>query len=182
MATKATHTGICQLCGSRQMLPKGRLAAHGYTKELGFFNGTCRGSHGLPFEQSIDLIEAAIANSKAVAKAAREEAAAVRANTDPAEVYYQAYERLGRSSGYTWVKASVIPHAAWPIYNSDIVYKWGNETKSTIHRSNVADTVAHLNERYAVSRESIAKQHEGYVEWQTKRVAGWKPAELTPRG
>ena len=62
MANKntATHIGECQVCGRIQKLPKGQLSKHGYTKQWGFFNGTCWGAEHLPFEQSIDLIEGAI--------------------------------------------------------------------------------------------------------------------------
>jgi hypothetical protein len=51
----ATHIGICQVCGSTQMLPNGRLAKHGYVVQYGWgFQGVCQGSGYLPFEQSCD--------------------------------------------------------------------------------------------------------------------------------
>ena len=62
-AISATHTGICQLCGKRHMLPGGKLAKHGYTVDYGYFNGTCRGSDELPFEQSKDVAEKALAGA-----------------------------------------------------------------------------------------------------------------------
>jgi len=61
---KATHYGTCQICGSLQKAPNGRLAKHGYTKQWSFFTGTCRGSHELPFEESKDLLEAVIEGVK----------------------------------------------------------------------------------------------------------------------
>jgi hypothetical protein len=50
MKTKHTHTGDCQVCGARQAAENGnnRLALHGYTKTMGFFNGTCFGSRNFP--------------------------------------------------------------------------------------------------------------------------------------
>jgi hypothetical protein len=62
---KATHIGTCQICGSAQKLPSGRLAKHGYTVEYGWgFNGVCDGSGHLPFEVSKDYAEATLASSK----------------------------------------------------------------------------------------------------------------------
>lgn len=60
----ATHYGICQLCGSLQKAPGGRLAKHGYDVQYGFFNGICRGSHELPYEESCDLLVAVLAGIK----------------------------------------------------------------------------------------------------------------------
>jgi len=48
---KATHDGSCQICGSRQRLPAGHLAQHGYTVDFNTFNGVCGGSRERPFEQ-----------------------------------------------------------------------------------------------------------------------------------
>ena len=53
---KATHRGHCQLCGSLQMLPSGRLSLHGYKVEHSYFSGICRGAKHLPFEQSFHLV------------------------------------------------------------------------------------------------------------------------------
>lgn len=51
MNNKSSHLGECQICGSRQCLPNGRLAKHGYSVEWGFFSGVCHGAGYLPFEQ-----------------------------------------------------------------------------------------------------------------------------------
>ena len=62
---KATQIGTCQICGSVQKLPNGRLAKHGYTVEYGWgFNGVCNGSGRLPFEISKEYAESALASSK----------------------------------------------------------------------------------------------------------------------
>jgi hypothetical protein len=39
-----------------QKLPGERLSLHGYTKQWGFFSGTCPGSGALPYEQSCEEI------------------------------------------------------------------------------------------------------------------------------
>ena len=62
---KATQIGTCQICGSVQKLPNGRLAKHGYTVEYGWgFNGVCNGSEKLPFEISKEYAESAWSSSK----------------------------------------------------------------------------------------------------------------------
>lgn len=62
---KATQIGTCQICGSAQKLPNGRLAKHGYTVEYGWgFNGICNGSGQLPFEISKDYAEATLSLAK----------------------------------------------------------------------------------------------------------------------
>lgn len=62
---KATKIGTCQLCGSNQKLPKGRLAKHGYSVEYGWgFNGVCKGSGHLPFEISKDFAVASLTCAK----------------------------------------------------------------------------------------------------------------------
>jgi len=63
---KATQIGTCQICGSTQKLPSGRLAKHGYTVEYGWgFNGVCNGSGRLPFEISKEYAEETLACTKA---------------------------------------------------------------------------------------------------------------------
>ena len=62
---KATQIGTCQICGSVQKLPNGRLAKHGYTVEYGWgFNGICNGSGKLPFEISKEYAEETLSCSK----------------------------------------------------------------------------------------------------------------------
>jgi hypothetical protein len=57
---KATHKGICQACGSLQKLPSGKVSNHGYTREDGYFEGTCRGSKELPLELSCEFVKVTI--------------------------------------------------------------------------------------------------------------------------
>lgn len=56
---KATHSGTCQCCGRQQAvkLSTGKLAKHGYTKDLGFFNGTCYGADELPLEHDATILD-----------------------------------------------------------------------------------------------------------------------------
>lgn len=56
---QATHQGTCQICGRIHKVDNhsGRVAKHGYTKQFGFFNGTCHGSDKLPLEVSNDALK-----------------------------------------------------------------------------------------------------------------------------
>lgn len=53
---KAKNEGTCQICGARQKLPGGLLAAHGYRVDYNQFIGVCPGSGHLPYEQSRDQL------------------------------------------------------------------------------------------------------------------------------
>ena len=53
---KATHYGECQICGRKMKAPYGELSNHGYTIENGYFNGSCHGSHELPFEKDRSVL------------------------------------------------------------------------------------------------------------------------------
>lgn len=60
---KHTHRGHCQLCDRLQAVHPitGMLAKHGYTKQWGFFQGTCPGSGHAPYEHSAELVAPAAA-------------------------------------------------------------------------------------------------------------------------
>lgn len=53
----ATHTGTCQVCGARQMLPYGVLAKHGYKVKFNIFVGVCPGADRKPLEQERSLAD-----------------------------------------------------------------------------------------------------------------------------
>lgn len=54
MRNKATHTGTCQVCGSTQKLPSGRLALHGYRVVWNQFTNGCPGQRFAPLENSCE--------------------------------------------------------------------------------------------------------------------------------
>jgi hypothetical protein len=63
---QATHQGTCQICGRIHKVDNhsGRVAKHGYTKQFGFFNGTCHGSDKLPLEVSNDALKQDVVNTE----------------------------------------------------------------------------------------------------------------------
>lgn len=51
--TKAIHNGTCQACGNVQAMSLGNqttLAHHGYTRQDGWFSGSCQGTYAPPME------------------------------------------------------------------------------------------------------------------------------------
>jgi len=99
MTRKATHFGHCQVCGNRQMLPGNLLSLHGYTKEYGFFNGTCHGARHKPLEQDRTVCDGVRVSLLQWADAQDAQAAAYRAGTaHPAQVQTGSERVPGRFS------------------------------------------------------------------------------------
>lgn len=182
MTRTATHKGHCQICGHFQKLPGGTLAKHGYTTRWGFFEGTCRGAHNLPFEQSIDLIEDAIAGAIRTADHLAATAATLRAESAPATAWVHEYRKAthGTKSHYAWREL--------PISELDLTglgtYTHTNGSKAQLAvygtHGDPAATVRVLNERRAAYLTREAMQYREYAAWQTERIAGWQPSALTP--
>src|SRR5689334_15879199 len=111
---KAEHQGHCQLCGRQQMLPafsgteQPKLSLHGYTKQWGFFNGTCPGSRELPYEQSCALLPPRILSVQADIERLKGWAQEIRATTDKVWVheYVRSQGRMG--SYYKWREIAVV--------------------------------------------------------------------------
>tara|TARA_R110002096_G_scaffold17205_6_gene59498 strand:- start:1629 stop:2462 length:834 start_codon:yes stop_codon:yes gene_type:complete len=61
--TKATHDGTCQACGSVQAMSlagQTTLAYHGYTRQDGWFSGSCQGTYARPMEHDTKLMESIV--------------------------------------------------------------------------------------------------------------------------
>lgn len=205
---KATHSGECQVCGSRQLLPNGRLSKHGYTVRWGFFSGTCTGSDELPFEQSIGLILTAIENAEAAKRDEIKTAAALKAL--PAAdatmgwitLYHKAtWDRGNRKGSYKWheveltrvettkdygtpEKPYLITHVDYTFTNpltkqADSLDKHGLQPAGHPDLPAVIQT---LNTRKAEQvHERRAAQLTQYIAWQQERIANWTPKPLTER-
>lgn len=191
---KATHMGECQICGRMQKLPNGRLAAHGYTVEHGWFNGICPGSGGLPFEQSFDLIEKNMERADEEADDAQSEAdrllsGEVDGNFAWVSHFFPAEYRL--KGGYEWIKTVIyeekktIYDYSWNVHFYIVNNKRNVEERITIQNygphTTLKEMQVELNGKYATGflkrrAESLRK----YVAWQAKRIQDWKFAELTP--
>ena len=172
----ATHTGTCQLCGKRHMLPGGKLAKHGYTVDYGYFNGTCRGSDELPFEQSKDVAERALAGAISHRDHLLATAEAVPLAGYEDGTVMARFERPIPGNRFktksSWEKGRIDTHLV--IAESDgfqqrhNVYALGDKVVSTLQKA------------YADTFRREARQLDQYIEWQSERCAKWAPAELQP--
>lgn len=190
---KATHFGHCQACGSRQKMPGGVLALHGYTTRWGFFSGICPGSKHNPFETHTDLIEKFAADAAASAAALRAEADALDAPATEPSGWFEQYIPAtwqDRQSQRIWKQVELVADAdgrASFVYDK-VVSVGGNrrEEKGVVGRPNVYGvdtrdllaTATAMNRSRAAYLRNEAKKRDEYVAWQTARVAAWKPEAL----
>lgn len=178
MAKTATHMGTCQLCGHFQKLPGGKLSLHGYTKQWGFFSGTCPGSRHNPFETHTDRIEQAIAEHLASAQALRASADALEASDEMWVNHYVAPTWQNRKGGYRWLRVDSFTYT-----NNRLTVVSGGET---IELGYIAARGAYSPDELwtksrgalAASRRAMAANHDAYVTWQRERVAAWQPKPL----
>lgn len=194
---KATHQGHCQICGSVQKLPDGRLSKHGYTTKWGFFSGVCSGAGYLPFERDISLIEDKIKWAQGDAARLRKQADDEREKTDPEDVWYNMYftANYDRRSkrGYHWAKTRIFitypyPHA--PDLGQLQYQHIGDDRPARAERLDIYDdgyergnlksAAKVLNGRYADHLEREAKKRDEYAKWQQDRIKDWKPQPLKP--
>ena len=178
---KATHKGTCQICGASQKLPKGQLSKHGYTVDYGFFSGVCTGAHGLPFEQSTDLIEGVIQSVADQRIETINIAESLKAETKIVWI------RLYYKTGYQWelISAEDLTVKYYGENNeySKVTYKNDQMIReqelgafgvaNTFEEKIIAENDKRVN--FLVSQANNMGQ---YVMWQRKRLANWTPSEL----
>lgn len=179
---KAEFQGICQWCGSTQKLPRGVLSLHGYDVQWGFFNGTCRGSRHLPFEQSIDLIEESIAVNADAAVRLRRQADELLARRNDGgldawrHVYHPELSNHSRGAVHLW-EGGVIEQAEGK--QAEFVYGNGTKRERMHTWGEPAQLAAEGRALYAKHLLAGAAKRDAYVAWQRKRIADWAPKELT---
>src|SRR4051812_45222720 len=107
MIKKATHAGHCQVCGHLQRLPGDRLSKHGYTVQLGCFQGTCFGSEHLPFQKDISLIERAIEQATQHQSRLEKRITFLRMPAETPLCYISAWKGPHKYQGYQWEEVTV---------------------------------------------------------------------------
>lgn len=178
--TKATNKGTCQVCGCLHKLPGDRLSTHGYTVQLGFFSGKCRGSGELPFEQSKDLVEVSIERAQESAGALRRFQDELRQPAAPDTT------RVWVEVGCHWYKvdayAKVHAKGRWVTFHHAPVpgQRDRGEHQRTLRGSSLEEVVAHTNEVRAAAVDKTLDSIARYVNQQRERIKNWKPAPLKP--
>ena len=171
---KATHKGTCQVCGSVQKLPNGRLSKHGYTTRFSFFEGVCAGAGELPFEQSIDLIQGYIDDSRDCVETLHAELA------DPTYYINSYYHRgTGRmdKSEYRSVHVPVDVEDAGK-FNRACSSVIVNGVQYPAQNNYPAGFVNQLISTTTYSHTRLIKQLNEYIEWQEGRITDWTPTDL----
>ena len=194
-ANKATHSGTCQICGRLQKLPSGRMAKHGYTTRWGFFEGTCPGSDHQPFELACDRIEAAMFDAENHQVAIMAEVHELKVYTGN-KAWVHNYIKTSQWTGaWKWERAEITKKeisysdgsGSYFSFFKTVITGEGMPARASeeIENYSIRDLpamVKELNGRYIREREKMIAQLRGYVEWQTKRLEGWKanPEALVP--
>lgn len=196
---KATHFGTCQLCGREQKLPGGRLSIHGYTVEWSMFIGTCPGTHGKPFEEAYDLIEAAIGRAEQTIEGLKKAADALDADENPDHVWIYEYQKATwargrRHGGYQWrwipvadiAIAEVDTSGGYKLYQGTYKQLDGTMSRSQSlfggagYTRDVTKAYREMNATKAAHYRREIPEYERYIKWQTERIAAWKPQALKP--
>jgi hypothetical protein len=176
----ATHRGSCQICGNVQKLPDGVLSKHGYTKQWGFFSGTCPGSGWRPFEVAFDRIQGAITDTRQAVARLEAEAAALR--TAPVELPAATapfHDYNGRLGGYVESTVTVYADAERSVR---FVLPSGRIEPGSRYScfGPVEAAVVKLREQRCGRIARAVGQREQYIAWQEQRIREWAPAELQP--
>lgn len=172
--TKATHKGTCQICGSAQKLPGGNLSKHGYTTRWGWFEGTCPGAHHLPFEISIDLIEAGIAD-------ARQRIARIDDDKSTNDVWIRLFHPA------TWDRGNRKSCYRWHRFERSDIFVTGRSVrypevegvrKITVDTHGRDEPLAYLSGLYVLHLSARQNQLREYIGWQNDRITNWVPSPL----
>lgn len=178
MKKPATHIGTCQACGNVQKLPNGVLSNHGYTKEWGFFSGTCPGAKRAPLEESCAYVKECIENAQLTIEDIRKQVEEVRQSVSPT-VTIQVF--VGRKAGgWIWVKGEVNFETKLVSYSVSGQEKSLSLYDLSASQGTKEEIVKKINGRFAESLEKNIVNFERYIEWQQKRIANWAPRELKP--
>lgn len=187
---RATHSGTCQLCGRQQKLPNGRMAKHGYTVQWGFFEGTCPGSDGQPFELSKDLIADRITQ---VTEAARSQLAnADRIGSDRNTVWvheFMEYGTVRRGRRGAWVyrpmdrskltfKAGWVMRVEWEGRDHKPHHQDVRDDSNPYLPSSSIDeerAITLMNRQCVESIHRDVKKIEQYRDWLIERIKDWAP-------
>lgn len=184
MKAKATHRGTCQLCGRAHKIDTkyGTVAKHGFTKEHGFFNGTCRGSDNKPLEVSCALLREYVEQHwPADAAQLREYAGRIRSGETAIKIEVYAGSPFGAKRVEELVRIEPGKYGGWNAVTKDY-----NGVATVCdralgaYRQRTADEVwAKLRDRKAREIEFRAEQIEKHVERMRPLIENWQPRELT---
>jgi hypothetical protein len=194
---KATHFGECQICGRKMKAPYGQLSNHGYTVDHGYFNGSCHGSHELPFEKDRSVLGEVISNFADHIKAKEQYHLDVKNGKEKYKV--PVYSQRGFGSKKLWVdfvSVEKVPYdwdqdRFYEVYlidpkelNGDGLYNYNRQYK--LNDDGLIQFTDKENEdKTGISRYCLKLSYEIYNYKNTlnglqKKYDSWKLKELDP--
>jgi hypothetical protein len=174
---KATHMGTCQVCHAGQKLPQGHLSIHGYTVNYGWFNGTCRGSHRLPVEQSCDIIQESIALT--VEAIGRKETKIEEVENSTTTYYYERNRFRGIKPIRMEAPVDKTDPDNWT-YEQNKVINSNPHCKGIFQVRAVTERdVANSKESYVMKLRREIRAMNNYITAQAAAVKNWEPKPLT---
>ena len=163
------------------MLPKGKLAKHGYDVQHGFFNGTCWGAGYQPFEVAYDAIEKAIGWATEQRDKLLLAITAVEAETVdlPFRRYVSGFYRDGVyiKAGYQWQTVRLSQAEGQPV---TIEFADGKSEPAFRYSLGygLEEIAARLRSIRIGAYQMEVKSRTEYVVWQTGRIKNWKEQPL----
>jgi len=164
----ATHKGTCQICGSVQKLPNGKIAKHGYSVKYSMFIGTCKGSGGLPLEVSNDLIIKSIAIANEMIQGLQANIQSLVSGEKAAYIHIDGKNRQAIM-------------ADWSVENGDEGYQvkqsWVGYTMKPAHFRKVTNKETN-NESPIRFFEGQISELNSFIASQETKLAEWSQQEL----
>jgi hypothetical protein len=170
---KATAKGTCQICGATQKLPGNVLAKHGYTKEWGYFKGTCHGSSELPLQVSCELIKSFIPSlQQSIVEVT--ETQRKYSTLEASKVMIRIYQHHLKASFF-------LPFDLIKEGNS-WMYEHQSEKKHTYmgRGMDLAHAIQDCNKNYVWHLTGVIKQMKEHLQHLIKVVETWVPTEVFP--
>lgn len=181
--SRATHVGHCQVCGSLQKLPNGRLSKHGYTRRWGFFEGVCSGAGELPWEVDCSVAKRHLEWAESRVLQLTQLAESTNQATDVVWVH-EWVENSRRRGAYVW-RCLKPEECEFGGLSVDYLGQDGRRRRvatydvSRDEESRQVAQIRYLNAQRAAAYRKEAEQVQGYCKYQRARLAEWKPVPLT---
>lgn len=169
----ASHRGTCQVCGRLHKMPNGVMSLHGYTKDLGFFMGSCQGSFRPPYELDRKFVGKSIESAGGTLEELNGKIANVYAlDASKLQGWYRARIKKGQRTDRVWMFGTFEETEGYNSYtftsrNGKLV------NKGTFYRQSIAEYIEGWNESYAEKLERQAKQAKDYVASQQRLYEDW---------
>jgi len=169
--------GTCQVCHAGQKLPKGHLSTHGYTVNLGWFTGECRGSHRLPVELSCDVVRESI--DITIDAIVRKENKINEVENSTTTYYYERNRFRGIKPIRMEAPVDKTDPDNWT-YEQNKVINSNHSCKGIFQVRAVTERdVANSKESYVMKLRREIRAMNNYITAQAAAVENWEPKPLT---